>query len=188
MSTESTAPPRYDLIDSLAGLQAGGTTHRVRHHREKVALATEGSYNGLFDASLPGLSLAERLLVALFACQLSNAGTLGKHYRERIAALGEDQRPDASMIALAQAGTAARIDDIADTRLRAMLGFTRTLILKPIDGDQTALQALPAAGISTPAIVTLAQLIAFLSYQIRLVAGLAAMQAAQLKRQPEARS
>ena len=75
---------------------------------------------------------------------------------------------------------------LADTRLRAMLSFTRTLILNPIAGDRALLNTLPAAGISTPAIVSLAQLIAFLSYQTRLVAGLAAMRAARALAHPEA--
>ena len=41
------------------------------------------------------------------------------------------------------------------------------------------MKTLPAAGVSTPAVVTLSQLIAFLSYQTRLVAGLVAMKAAE---------
>ena len=44
---------------------------------------------------------------------------------------------------------------------------------------RSALLALPAAGISTPAVVALSQLIAFLSYQVRLVAGLKAMKASE---------
>ena len=39
-------------------------------------------------------------------------------------------------------------------------------------------EKLPAAGISTPAVVALSQLIAFVSYQLRVVAGLKAMRAA----------
>ena len=79
-ATKSSLP--YDLIDSWAGLGRDGTTHKVRHHREKVALATEGSYKALFDPDLPGLSIGERLLVALFACRLSHADALGAHYRK----------------------------------------------------------------------------------------------------------
>ena len=56
-----------------------------------------------------------------------------------------------------------------------MLEFTRKLIENPVEGDEAALKTLPAAGVSTPAVVTLSQLIAFLSYQTRLVAGLVAM-------------
>lgn len=61
--------------------------------------------------------------------------------------------------------------------MAAILEFTRKLIEKPVEGDEAALKTLPAAGVSTPAVVTLSQLVAFLSYQVRLVAGLKAMQA-----------
>ena len=62
-----------------------------------------------------------------------------------------------------------------DARLQALLTFTRTLIERPVEGDRVAVQALPAAGVATPAVVALSQLIAFLSYQTRLAAGLKAM-------------
>ncbi|TYZ40401.1 acyltransferase, partial [Ralstonia solanacearum] len=67
---------------------------------------------------------------------------------------------------------------LADARLRAILAFARTLIERPIDGDRDALLRLPAAGLATPDVVTLSQLIAFLSYQTRLVAGLRALREA----------
>ena len=59
-----------------------------------------------------------------------------------------------------------------------MLGFTAKLIARPIEGDRAAVDALVRVGLTTPAIVALGQLIAFLSYQVRLVAGLQAMAAA----------
>ncbi|WP_080564255.1 peroxidase-related enzyme, partial [Achromobacter xylosoxidans] len=71
--------------------------------------------------------------------------------------------------------------DAADPRLAAILEFTRKLIEKPVEGDEAALKTLPAAGVSTPAVVTLSQLVAFLSYQVRLVAGLQAMLALEAK-------
>ncbi|NYS41464.1 CMD domain protein, partial [Pseudomonas syringae pv. actinidiae] len=43
---------------------------------------------------------------------------------------------------------------------------------------KAALQALQLQGLSTAEIVVLAQLIAFLSYQVRLAAGLTAIQSA----------
>jgi CMD domain protein len=183
-STEFTAvvplaPPALDLVDQLANLTQASPTHLTRHRRDKVAAATQASYEGLFDAQLPGLSLAERLLVALYACRLSNAPTMALHYQTRLQELASKEAIDVSAKALAEAGANGDLSSVTDPRLQAILRFTRTLILSPIDGDKAALQALPAAGISTPAVVTLSQLIAFLSYQIRLVAGLAAMQAAR---------
>ena len=164
-------PPAADLIDRLAGLAPGSPVHALRHRREKVAAATQGSHDGLFDPALPGLSLAERLLVAVYACRLTPAPGLAEHYRARLAELGVAP----ALVAVVDHGEPQQLDD---ARLRAMLNFTRTLILKPIEGDQALLHTLPAAGIDTPSIVTLAQLIAFISYQTRLVAGLAALAAA----------
>jgi uncharacterized protein YciW len=68
---------------------------------------------------------------------------------------------------------------VADARLQAVLAFTGKLIERPIEGDKAAVQSLAASGLSTPAIVAMSQLIAFLSYQIRLAAGLQALAAAE---------
>ncbi|AMM15739.1 hypothetical protein AX768_15810 [Burkholderia sp. PAMC 28687] len=158
-----------DIVDRIAGLTPGTPTHAIRHKREKVADATQRSYEALFDPALPDLSLSDRLFVALYACTLSNASALGAHYAERLASIDADR---ALINQIAQGSIVTQ-----EPRLHAMLVFTRTLIESPIEGDKAALEHLPAAGIPTPAVVALAQLIAFLSYQIRLTAGLRALQA-----------
>ena len=162
--------PANDLIDRLLGLNAADPLYAVRHQRDKVAAATQGSYDALFDPDLPGLALTDRLLVAQYACRISDASELAAHYRERLVKAGAS----ADLLALADGGApeAAR-----DARLAAILAYTRTLIENPVEGDRAALDTLPAAGLSTPAVVTLSQLIAFLSYQTRLLAGLKAMKA-----------
>jgi len=159
-----------DLVDRLIGLAPGAKTYEVRHFREKVAAATQGSYDALFDPALPGLSLAERLLVALYATRITPSPLLAAHYRARLADAGTTPAD----IAVAESG---KPSDAATPRLAAILEFTRKLIEKPVEGDEAALKTLPAAGVSTPAVVTLSQLVAFLSYQVRLVAGLEAMKA-----------
>ncbi len=170
-STTGAADAHDDLVDRLAGLAPGDPLHTVRHARDKVAVATQGSYDALFDPALPDLTLAERLAVALMACRLTPAPALAEHYRIRLAGAGTDP-------SLLDAADRCAPDAAADPRQRAMLQFTRTLIERPIDGDRAALLKLPAAGLGVPAVVALAQLIAFLSYQVRLVAGLQAMRAA----------
>lgn len=159
-----------DLVDRLIGLAPGAKTYEVRHYREKVAAATQGSYDALFDPALPGLSLAERLLVALYATRITPSPLLAAHYRKRVSEAGATPAD----IAAAESG---KPSDAATPRLAAILEFTRKLIEKPVEGDEAALKTLPAAGVSTPAVVTLSQLVAFLSYQVRLVAGLEAMKA-----------
>lgn len=162
--------PAHDVVDQVAGLDDGSATHALRHAREKVATATQGSYDALFDPALPGLTLGERLLVALYACRLTPAPELAEHYRARLTATPIDANT-------LQAVEDGDIDTLTDARLRAILTFTRTLIERPIEGDRDALLRLPAAGLATADVVTLAQLIAFLSYQTRLVAGLRALNA-----------
>lgn len=161
-----------DIVDQLVGLTPGTQTFDVRHKRDKVAAATQGSYDALFDPALPGLPLADRLLVALYATRITPSPLLAAHYRARAVEAGVP----AADIAVAESGKPA---DAAAPRLAAILEFTRKLIEKPVEGDEAALKTLPAAGVSTPAVVTLSQLIAFLSYQTRLVAGLVAMKAAE---------
>jgi len=58
-----------------------------------------------------------------------------------------------------------------------MLQFAAALTTDPRNGDRAAIDALRSAGLADPAIVALAQLVAFLSYQLRVVAGLRAMRA-----------
>jgi uncharacterized protein YciW len=160
--------PGVDLVDRTAGLGQGDPTHRLRYERAQVAAATQGAYEALFAPGLSDPTLTERLQVALHACEVGGATALAAHYRERLAEEGS--------------GAAASADD----RLEAMLAFTRTLIERPVDGDKAALAMLPAAGLAPAAVVALAQLIAFVSYQIRLVAGLraiAALEAATLNQE-----
>ncbi len=158
-----------DLIDRLLQWPADHPAKAVRHQRDKVVAATQGSYDGLFDPELVGLSLVERGLAAWTVASLSGSEVLSAHYRAQLLqgpALSNEAR------AVLDGGSVAAV---ADVRLRAVLNFARTLALKPVEGDRAALMRLPAAGLSTPEVVALAQLVAFVSYQVRVVAGLLAM-------------
>lgn len=158
-----------DLIDRLVPLADGTPTHAVRHQRDKVVAATQGSYDSLFDPALAGLSLTERLLAALSIVRLASSTALVAHYRARLQALD----------GLLPAHQAALAADAAtgDARLDAILGYARLLADRPVEGDRAALLRLPAAGLSTPAVIALAQLIAFVAYQLRVLAGLQAIAA-----------
>lgn len=157
-----------DTIDSLLDLKPGMSAYAARHEREKVVVATQGSEQGLFDPALPGLSIEERLLAALLACALTPAEELMHEYAARLKRLGTAQELIACVCS-------ADLKSIASTRLKSILTFTQTLITDPVRADKHALLTLKEDGLSTPEIVTLAQLIAFVSYQVRLAAGLRAM-------------
>ncbi len=168
-----------DLIDALVGLEVGSNTYAARHFRDEVLTGTQESYEALFDRDLT-LPIETRYLVALYASLLSNAKELSEHYLAQIQSEvsskgiseGINEAIDEKTL---QAVLNNDLSQISDPALKAILLFTRTLTLNPIEGDQNALLSLQNAGISTPDSITIAQLIAFLSYQIRLVTGLKAM-------------
>jgi uncharacterized peroxidase-related enzyme len=159
-----------DLVDSLVPLAANSPVWAVRQQRDKVVAATQGSYNAIFDANLSGPSLAERLLAALHIARLAGSTALQTHYSDALRAL-----PALTATQQAALDGAALENLAADARLQAILRFTQTLAERPVEGDQAALLKLPAAGLATPEVVALAQLIAFVAYQLRVVAGLQAI-------------
>lgn len=163
-----------DVIDAVVGLKDGDPLFAVRHAREKVASATQGSYDLFFGEGTEAFPVQERLAVAWYASLLSRSESLAGHYSQKLKAYGLDA-------AVLDAIRRDALDELAPTRLSAMLVFTRKLINRPVEGDEAALKDLTRAGIATADVVALAQLVAFMSYQIRLTAGLAAMKALEAK-------
>lgn len=157
-----------DLIDHVLGLTPPSSTHAARVFRDKVRHGTQASYEALFSPELH-LDLGVRWLVAVYATQLTQAQELHQHY---VTQAQQANVPSQWLEAVA----ADQPNAISDPIVQAILIFTRTLTLKPIEGDKAAIQQLEQAGVPTPDCITLSQLIAFLSYQVRLVTGLKAMQ------------
>jgi uncharacterized protein YciW len=149
-----------DVIDRAAGLAPGDPLHAARRFRAKVVEATQASHDALLQEPVDGLSTADRLRVAEHVCKIAGAASLARHYQ-------------------AQLDGAAGRDAMPSPALPAMLHFAATLTTDPRRGDRAALEALGRAGLGDAAIVALAQLIAFLSYQLRVVAGLRAMRASR---------
>ena len=147
-----------DVIDRAAGLAPGDPLHAARRFRAKVVEATQASHDALLQQPVDGLTTEDRLRVAAHVCAIAGAPMLGRHYTALLAAApGRDAPPSPA--------------------LPAMLDFAAALTTDPRRGDRTAIEALRRAGLGDAAIVALAQLVAFLSYQLRVVAGLQAMRA-----------
>ena len=153
-----------DVIDTAAGLAPSSALQTARRFRSTVVEATQASHEALLYEPVPGLSTADRLRVAVHCCEAAEAHQMAAHYR---ALLVQQPAGDASTPALP-----------------AMLTWAGLLTTDPRRGDREALQALQAAGLADPAIVALAQLVAFLSHQTRVVAGLVAMEAALVSPAP----
>jgi len=144
----------------LRYLVPGDTLYAARRFRAKVIEATQASHDALLEQPVDGLSTADRLRVAAHVCTIAGAASLAEHCEARLAA---DAGRDAS----------------SSPALPAMLQFAAALTTDPRRGDRAALEPLRRAGLADPAIVALAQLVAFVSYQLRVVAGLRAMRASR---------
>jgi CMD domain protein len=71
--------------------------------------------------------------------------------------------------------------DELGTRLAAALEHAHLLVFRPRESSREALRALLDAGWSTTDVVTLSQLVAFLTFQVRVVTGLRLLAASPRK-------
>ncbi|MDO9026035.1 CMD domain protein [Zwartia sp.] len=170
MTVTSSPSNHSDTLDRILGLAPGSLAFETRHQRAKVVDATQASETLLLDSPIEGLPLSDRLLVALLACALTPSPELVAEYAQRLKGTGVTD----AVIDEVSGGTFSLI---RDERLKQILTFTHTLITDPIKADKQALLTLKSSGLSTAHITALAQLIAFVSYQVRVSAGLKALKA-----------
>jgi CMD domain protein len=184
-----------DVIDQLVGIAPGDALDTLRDQRPNARANAQASYDALFHSDeRDEVSQRERLAVAFWTVALSQSPT-ASHYRDLLAA------EDAGLLAVLQVALPGAVTEgpygeypagpltvenvagliwtpdatltvEAGARLAAALSHTHLLVYRPRDSSADALQALLDAGWSTTGIVTLSQLVAFLSFQLRVVAGL----------------
>lgn len=191
-----------DVIDRLVGITPGSRLDTIRRNRIQARDNAQASYDALFAPKTPGTVLIEeRFAIAYFVAGLHRNEAATAFYRE---ALGPHARSGllGAISAEIQRGLTtgpygsypAGPLSVEDTpgliyapdganravlgRLEAALAHAHLLVFRPRDASSAALQALLNAGWSTDDIVTLSQLVAFLSFQIRVVTGLSALAAA----------
>ena len=190
-----------DVIDKLAGIKPGSALDAIRDRRPDARAQAQASYRALFAPDIPGeVSAIERFAVATFVTGLHGDAETVAFYAAGLAASGasaELRRAIDAAIAAAKgqgpygsypAGPLTREDSTGPThriaaetrralgpRLAAAFDHMHLLVFHPRYAAPAALQALLNAGWSTTAIVTLSQIAAFLSFQIRVVAGLRAL-------------
>lgn len=187
-----------DVIDLLVGDEYTSTLDALRALRPEARANAQASYDALFEPhSTHALSLIERFAVAAFVAGLHGDRAVRNYYAEGLAHQGASQALREAIEAEITAGrTEGPYGRYIDGPLsgesaeglryqpgaanRAALGerlgtaFTHAhlLVFRPREASGEALQALLDAGWTEDGIVTLSQLVAFLSFQIRLVTGL----------------
>jgi CMD domain protein len=193
-----------DIIDTLAGIEPGSALDAIRARRLQARDNAQKSYLALFepiDAS--DFSLVERAAVALFVTGLHGESPVAAFYRAKLAASADGARlveaietevargktsgPYGSFPAgpLSVENTAGLIYRVSaerkpalGARLVAALEHAHLLVFRPRDAASADMKALLGAGWSNTGIVTFSQLVAFLSFQVRVVSGLRTLAAA----------
>jgi CMD domain protein len=187
-----------DVIDALVGITPGSALDALRARRAEARAHAQATYRALFAPEAPGaVSAQERFAVAAFAAGLHGATAIADRYAARLvegdasAALKEavdatikearthgpyGRYPAGPLSREDAAGPSYRVPAATrrtlGPRLAAAFEHVHMLVFHPRDAEPAALQALLDAGWSTTDIVTLSQIVAFLSFQIRVVAGL----------------
>ncbi len=173
LNTETT---RSDLIDLLLQLTPEDHIHALRHARPKVVDATQAFQELAFSPA--GISSAQhhdRLLAAALVAQATGPDVLAAEYGRLLLESGAS----AAHRALLQGDT-----DSGSGSLHALARYARTLALKPATADRAALHSFVDAGWSVPEVVSLAQIMGYVSYQSRMMIGLQALQGLNANKPP----
>lgn len=188
-----------DVIDHLAGIAPGSPLHAIRDGRMQARENAQNSFLALFaPAETADMALSDRFAVAAFVTALHGdalatafyAGKLAPALAAAIAAeavLGAGKGPygrypSAALHAENLPGPVYHVSApnraILGAKLAAALEHAHMLVFHLRDADAAALQKLLDAGWSTTGIVTFSQLVAFLAFQLRAIAGLRQLTAA----------
>jgi CMD domain protein len=183
-----------DVIDHLVGIAPGSPLDAIRAQRPEARENAQRSYLALFEPEAPGeASALERYAVASYVARLHRAPAVAAFYAARLADHADiadavaaeaahattgpyGRFPPGPLSAEDMPGAAYRVGadhrPVFGARLTAAIEHADLLVFHPRDASPQALQDLLDAGWSTTGIVTLSQLVAFLAFQIRVIAGL----------------
>jgi alkylhydroperoxidase domain protein/CMD domain protein len=168
LTSPQTAPA--DVLDALLGIQDDSALAQLRSQRPEATRHAQGSYDALFsvsDAPSTRITRTERLAAALRVAALHAESAFVEHYTALLrAADSASQRLIADVLTGPSAAGLPR-------RLQAILTHADLLVIRPAAATPADLDALQAAGLSAPEIVTISQLIAFTTFHIRVFVGLA---------------
>lgn len=155
-----------DLLDTLVDIHSGPPPVKVRGQRATSTGAIEESYRTLLLPAEPtGLSPLERTLVAYRVAIVTNSAPLVEHYRSQL-------RRQGATVALVDAAERLPLDEPLPPRIATLLHHADRLTNESQAMTRDHLTTLQAAGLALPDLLTLTQLVAFLNFQVRTLAGL----------------
>jgi uncharacterized protein YciW len=159
-----------DVIDRILGSGSTGRIAEIRRQKPELAAELQAYYESIFaptETSARALPLTDRHLVAVRVASFTRSAAVVEWYSNLATAAGVS----ADLIARSKEIATPWTDASA---LGAAIRHTDLLTTRPSDARQSDLQALKEAGFTPAGILSLSQTIAFVSYQLRLIAGLRA--------------
>ena len=168
MSTTERREPA-DVLDHLAGGDPSGAVAGLRAARPDLTRFSQASYESLLEPDGDdSLTRRERELVALrIALQTPDPRLAAWHETRLIAATGSPATVDA-------VSAFPAVSPELTPREVAILRHADLVTQRPTEVEATDIGALRTAGLSTHEIVTLSQLVAFVAFQVRILATLRA--------------
>jgi len=192
-----------DLINTLVGIAAGSPLDAVRARRPAARSHAEASYRALLTPAEPGdFTIAERFAIAAYIAGLHREAATAAHYAAGLVEHGGAALAETVARAVAEThaegpkghypagplsveGTAppafalsAPVGATLGPKLAAGFAHAHYLVFHPRDAAPERFPPLYAAGWTADTVVSLSQLVSFLAFQIRVIAGFAVLRAA----------
>ena len=182
-----------DVVDALVGIEEGTALDLTRNRRPETKANAQASYAALFSAGTGSFTLTERLAVAVFVTGLNAQHETHTHYSRLLATADPKLESVVAGYMASAAGSGPygnypqegplfgeSVDGVRlgvsdpelGERLSAAIEHAHLLAFRPREASREDLGKLLSAGWDTAGIVSLSQLISFLSFQVRVVSGL----------------
>lgn len=168
MSSVSTT--NTDVVNAILGIDDSSPIAKLRNQKPELAEQLQAYYDAIFhptEESAAELSSRDRYLIAARVASHTSSDAVVEWYTTKAVCDG------------VPAEAIDRIRDVSagwsdQTTLGAAIRHADLVTLTPSQTSQESLQRLKDAGLTPAGILSLAQVIAYVSYQLRLIAGLRA--------------
>lgn len=196
-----THPPATDVLDAVLHIQPGDRLDQLRRRRPAARENAQKAHEAIFKpVAEAGFTAPHRFAVAYFVAALHGADSLADFYRGELEGLDgggdlaaliagtiDGARASGPFGHFSETGLTHRDTEghrlqleaeereALGARLAAALEHAHALVFRPREAGPDLLERLTDAGWDATGIVILSQLVAFLAFQIRLAAGLAAL-------------
>lgn len=154
-----------NVIERIINADEGSELAQAMAQRAEIFRLSQASHDALVIPREPGgFSHGERAALAERIARFNNDDALAEHYRVCL----ENAGSNPGLLAIADPASISSQGE----RLDAVVRFADLVTRHPRDATRADIDSLKQVGLSEPDIVRLTELLAFVNYQLRVVAGL----------------